>query len=371
MRIAHVLAGDGWGGAERLACAIAEGSRARQLEVVVEPSPYTPAAVRETCLARSNEVVRTLKPGSATRPNVLLGWARTARRRIRAFAPDVVHVHLSSPSFGATGLAVAAGFPSVWTFHLLPPGSWPLDRALRLPSSWVLRLALSARNATFVGVSRADTAALRERFPAGSAVLVANAPPPAATEETRLDRRAWKGASVALLFVGRLEPQKGCDRLIRALAAPALAPIDFRLLVVGNGSERTALAALTARLGLADRVEFLGERPSRSAMQAADFVLCPGRHEGMPLVPMEAVREGAGVVASPIAAHRDLFVATPDAILPEDEAAWPAWLSRLFSDPARMAALRAAQAGTKARHSLERVIAEYIALYERAAARRR
>ena len=58
-----------------------------------------------------------------------------------------------------------------------------------------------------------------------------------------------------VLFVGRLETIKRPDLAIRAMLA-----VDrpIRLLVVGDGSQRTAIAQLAGSLGVSDRVEFLG-----------------------------------------------------------------------------------------------------------------
>jgi glycosyltransferase involved in cell wall biosynthesis len=65
------------------------------------------------------------------------------------------------------------------------------------------------------------------------------------------------GAPV-LLFCGRLEPEKGAEVAIRATAALAASHPGVQLIVAGTGSMATAYAALTAELGLAARVHFVG-----------------------------------------------------------------------------------------------------------------
>jgi glycosyltransferase involved in cell wall biosynthesis len=59
-----------------------------------------------------------------------------------------------------------------------------------------------------------------------------------------------------ILSVGRLELTKRVDLIVRALA---LTDENVRLVVVGDGSQRTQLEALVAALGVADRVTFVGE----------------------------------------------------------------------------------------------------------------
>jgi glycosyltransferase involved in cell wall biosynthesis len=103
-----------------------------------------------------------------------------------------------------------------------------------------------------------------------------------------------------LLAVARLVHQKGLDLLIRALASlrdPACA--DWRLVLVGDGPERSALTALAVREGVADRVVFEGFQtdPVRYMARASVFVL-PSRFEGMPNALLEAMAAGLPVVVS-------------------------------------------------------------------------
>jgi glycosyltransferase involved in cell wall biosynthesis len=357
--LAHVLVGAGWGGAERLACALARRLEHAGHELAMEATPDCRPGAR-------GEPLASLRG----RPARWLAWALAARRRLRAFDPHVVHLHLSTPAFAAAAACIAAGRPSVWTFHLLPASSWPLDAMTRLPCAWTLGIVGKTSPARFVGVSETDMATLAARFGPGVVRCVVNAPPPAPPEPEPIDGAAWGDAVHRLVFVGRLEAQKGVDRLLRGLAAPDLAATPFRLLVVGDGPARTELEELAADLGLSSRVRFAGARPGTSAMRAADLVVCPSRYEGMPLVPMEAILAGTAVVASPIAPHRELLGKVTGSLLPEDDGAWGAWLCDRLGDPTGARALVAAQALLAPRFSLDRVVAEYGALYEEVAASR-
>jgi glycosyltransferase involved in cell wall biosynthesis len=302
-------------------------------------------------------------------PRRLLSWAVAARRRARAFAPDVVHVHLSTPAFGASAAIVAGSAPSVWSFHLLPERDWPLDRMLRVPSAWALSAMAKAAPSLFVAVSRGDAASLRARFPEAAVRTIVNVPSAAEPEPSPVDRSTWGPADRALLFVGRLVAQKGLDRLLRALGAAKLVETSFRLLVIGDGPDRAKLEGLARELGLRDRVMFAGERPARSAMVHADVVLCPSHYEGMPLVPMEAVLAGSCVVASTIAPHEEIFADVPGSLLPRDEADWAPRLALLLSDSALREGLAAQQAALRPRFSLTRLLDDYRAAYEATTAR--
>ena len=104
--------------------------------------------------------------------------------------------------------------------------------------------------------------------------------------------------------IGRLVPQKGFDVLLDAFARLCQSPdFDHRLLLAGDGPERTALEARAAALGLAERVSFLGatDRPLTASLfrGAAVFVL-PSRHEPFGIVVLEALAAGTPVVATDV-----------------------------------------------------------------------
>lgn len=108
-----------------------------------------------------------------------------------------------------------------------------------------------------------------------------------------------------VLFAGRLQPHKGPDIAIEALA---LLPGDVRLVVVGGPSgagleHPEALADLAGRLGVADRVTFLP--PVAQAVLAdwyvaADIVCVPSHSESFGLVALEAQACGTPVVAAAV-----------------------------------------------------------------------
>ena len=103
-----------------------------------------------------------------------------------------------------------------------------------------------------------------------------------------------------LLYVGRIDPRKGIDTAILALA---MLPPSATLKVVGGGDEAhlTELRELASESGLADRVEFT-ERPQAelpAEYAAADVLVFPIRWlEPWGLVPLEAMAVGTPVVAT-------------------------------------------------------------------------
>jgi len=107
----------------------------------------------------------------------------------------------------------------------------------------------------------------------------------------------------SLLYVGTIQPKKGVGDAIAAVAELKRRGLDVALRIAGGG-QVARFQAQAARLGVADRVQFLGLIPNTAvfeAMQAATAVVVPSRHdypEGLPLTIYEALCARTPVVAS-------------------------------------------------------------------------
>lgn len=113
-------------------------------------------------------------------------------------------------------------------------------------------------------------------------------------------RPAEDGPKTAV-FVGRLMGLKGVRLALDALAQTD--PHDWRLRIYGAGYDRAALAARASRLGISDRVEFLGHRPRNEVLEAfetADALLFPSMHDQAGWVAAEASSLGCPVVCLPL-----------------------------------------------------------------------
>lgn len=165
-----------------------------------------------------------------------------------------------------------------------------------------------------------------------------------------------------LLFVGRIQPLKGPDVLLRAAAAMIAGAASEQqrreladrllILVVGapSGSglrQPEAMQTLAAELGLADIVRFVPPVPPRELAlyyQAADLTVVPSHSESFGLVALESQACGTPVVA---AAVGGLTTAVRDGVsgvlVPgHDPGLWARTLRELLDDPARRAALAGA-----------------------------
>lgn len=122
------------------------------------------------------------------------------------------------------------------------------------------------------------------------------------------DRSGPQGGQATVLFVGRLEPRKGCDLLLEAwrlLRQPEAYPAEARLVIVGDGPLRRRLEDLASTVG---GVEFRGRISDNELIDAyrtADVVCVPSvQAESFGVVLLEAMAAGAAVVASDLAGYR-------------------------------------------------------------------
>ena len=109
---------------------------------------------------------------------------------------------------------------------------------------------------------------------------------------------------VQLLFVGRLEPEKGVIYLIEALNICAKNNVLTRLTIVGNGTERKFLEKLIFSLGLQDQVIFTGFIPMGDELwriyRQADIFVMPSLEEAQGKVQLEAMGAGLPIIATQV-----------------------------------------------------------------------
>jgi glycosyltransferase involved in cell wall biosynthesis len=104
-----------------------------------------------------------------------------------------------------------------------------------------------------------------------------------------------------LLYVGRLEPLKRVEDALLALQMLTSSGRDFTLTIVGDGIGRSASEELARKLGVADRVHFVGyvhdEAQKRALYLASDILVFPSLSEGSPKVLPEAMAHGVVPIA--------------------------------------------------------------------------
>jgi D-inositol-3-phosphate glycosyltransferase len=154
-------------------------------------------------------------------------------------------------------------------------------------------------------------------------------------------RHLGLGREPIVLFVGRIQPLKGADLAVRALAQ--VVDRRARLVIVGGPSgpggaaEVAALHRLVEELGLEHRVQFVAPRPHGELAdfyRAADVCVVPSRTESFGLVALEAAACGTPVVAASVGGLRLLVDdgVTGHLVDERDPAVYAALIDRVIRD---------------------------------------
>ena len=139
-----------------------------------------------------------------------------------------------------------------------------------------------------------------EKMDASKLVVIPNGVSTSVTSKTiDCNTHAVPERARILLFVGRLEFQKGVDILVQR-GSELLAQLpEHHLVLIGNGSMRSQLDRFANQPELNGRVHCLGQRNDvRAWMARSELLLLPTRYEGMPNVVLEAMAEGLPVVSN-------------------------------------------------------------------------
>ena len=179
--------------------------------------------------------------------------------------------------------------------------------------------------------------------------VIYNAVAPALPNDPPVRLPAFAGRTV--ITVCRLVPWKGLDDLIQAVAGLP----DTRLVIAGDGPERTRLEELVRTCGAAERVLFLGhvaQHEVASCLAQADTFVLNSSYEGLPHVVLEAMAVGVPVIATRAGGTPELVEHEATGLLVPvgDRAALEAALRRLHAD----APLAARLAGEATRRLAER-----------------
>jgi len=126
----------------------------------------------------------------------------------------------------------------------------------------------------------------------------------------RPDKQDSETPRKRILFVGRLDPVKGVQYLLKAMKIVSKVLPEAKLILVGDGEERENLESLTNTLGLSDRVDFVGRISHEEIpdyLYQADIFVLPSLSEGFPLVILEAMACGLPIVATRVGGVPDII----------------------------------------------------------------
>ena len=266
-----------------------------------------------------------------------LAWRCITRRY------DVVHTHLLAANVIAKPVAAFCGV-KVRINHdhcndkLTDPRKWalPADTFTNLLSTHIVAVSESTR----------DFLVRHERIDAEKVTTIHNGIDTAAycprPEMRAAAREKWGLPHDAFIVggIGRLTHQKNFELFLNVAAEIT----NAHFVIGGTGEDESALRAQVARLGLGDRVRFLGYVGDMPALwPALDCLLLTSRYEGLPITILEAMACGVPIVASNLDGMREILRDGENASLvpPAEAAAFVRAVVDLIENPPHAARLAA------------------------------
>ena len=292
---------------------------------------------------------------------------RRLKREIRDVAPDIVHT---------------------WQFEANCYGRWAVRRAGvrhfvagqlggEMHRSWTrgfLDRHFARRTARLVVESEAArTSCIGRGLPAEKFVVIDNgvetddADAQTAPREEILDQLGLPHNARLIVAVCRLVQQNRVKDMIWAADLLKRARDDVHLLLVGDGPMRWRLKRYRDQVEIGDRVHFLGQRSD--LLRLLPYCVClwlTNQHGGCSNAILEAMAAGLPVVATNIAANRELVETGETGFLVPvaDRAALAQWTNVLLGDPALATTMgRGGQQRVRDRHSVAQMVDRYAAMY--------
>jgi glycosyltransferase involved in cell wall biosynthesis len=167
-----------------------------------------------------------------------------------------------------------------------------------------------------------------------------------------------------LVYIGRLDRDKGLYEALQGLRLACELGVDARLIVAGRGPEEGRLRRYAQALGIAARAAFIGPvfgDEKVKILATADLMILPSYAEGLPYALLEAMAAGIPVIATPVGAIPDVVTPNTHGLLvpPRDGRAIAQALVKLNGDREQLSWMsRACRRRIQAAYSIDRLAAE-------------
>ena len=327
MKVACIIHSLDGGGAERVMASLCSRLSARGHDVTLitlddgrgDRHAVDPAVKRKHLNVMSNSR-GWLAKFTNTRNRVL-----RVRAAIVAVAPEVVLSFCDRTNILTLMAARGLSLPVI-----VSERSDPAQQQLGTAWEW-LRDRTYRQASTIVALTESSADHLRSRFSVPVNVI------PSAVDSPPFDSDRNRAiAAKRIVSVGRLEREKGFDRLLSAFANLPPTHHDWSLRIVGEGSARADLERQVALLDLSDRVTMPGwVEPIWDELSSATMFVLPSRYEGFPSALMEAMAIGVPSIAVDCESGPRAIIRDPGwgLLVPNDAAALCGGMRRLIEEP--------------------------------------
>ncbi|MCI0916087.1 glycosyltransferase [Pseudomonas stutzeri] len=316
-KILYVITGLGMGGAEHIVANLADKAHSKGFEVKIA------YLIGDVKVRPTDSGIELVPLGMKSYFSLGIALWRLCRLMQR-FKPDVVHSHMIHANLLARFSRIFIRCPRlVCSAHSSNEGG-----GLRM-----LAYHLTNRlGDVFTNVSHNAARALEKAgaAPAGSIVPILNG----IDAERFKPYEKRKNDVFTIIAVGRLEEVKDYPNLLGAISMLSDCYSDFKLRVVGDGSQRAQLEALADSLRLSGKVEWLGVRQDiPELLNRSDLFVLTSAWEGFGLVVAEAMACGLPVVATDCGGVKEVVGDVRSLVKPKDSAALAAKIVEVMNMP--------------------------------------
>ncbi len=335
------------------------GQAAHVLSLVrgLDPAEFELRVILPDLLASSAPAFEAAEASVSLLPIRRLLWKPTAVfgmvREIRAWQPDIIHIHSQEAGLVARPIAWLAGARRIF----YTPQT--IDIRRKRWQKWVDRAEALLAHVTrcIFSVNEADRQRLlRLGIPADKVMLLYNGVDLDAVTADPPPRDALPGEGPLVLQLGRLSEQKNPLAFVEGAALVLREVPQARFVMIGSGPLELSVRQRVVELGLTGKIALLGSVPQASRLLGlADVVTLTSLWEGTPYSLIEAAAWGKPLVATAVNGCPEVIAdgLTGYVVPPGDVAAWAERVARLLLD--RELAERLGHAGHERAERLFRV----------------
>lgn len=226
---------------------------------------------------------------------------------IRSFNPNIIHAHTATPD-GYFGLRLKNKYnlPLICSLRGSDINSYPYVNKLtyRLTKEVITKAdqILSVSDALRISaeeIAKPD----RQIEVVYNGCEIANPVSDNITSDKLRTQLGISKSEVAILFVGRIEKDKGIYELLDAFSTLKSKGHNLHLILLGNCVESDVKSKISSLTALKNKIHVIGEQPHREVfnwLKSADLFVLPSYHEGLPNAILEAMSCGLPVVSTKI-----------------------------------------------------------------------
>jgi glycosyltransferase involved in cell wall biosynthesis len=299
VRILHIIASPGIGGAERLLLALAGALNRQRFELVI--AMFVGVDLKRDVLWNEAKNLPVVLEPVTIRSSFDWRQLWALYSIVRRHRPHVIHTHGYKTNILGLLFARLCGAAIISTVH----GWLHADRKITLFLDRLNRCCLK-HFSRVIAVSHEIRSGLEQSgIPPHRIEVLKNIPTLAETgigDRKTLKRRLGLSADAPIIgFVGRLEKVKGISQFVQAALDLLAMGRDVHFLVIGDGSERAAMEEMTRASGAGARFHFLGFLSDPGdAFRSLDIYVLSSLSEGIPLTLLEAMHMEIPVIATAV-----------------------------------------------------------------------